>query len=205
MLTKGLELRDIFLLFSMIVLLFNGCSKKEEQDNNITTGKKILKSKKVCIDKNLTISFVLKDMSSRELNITTIDGRVLTPQIRQPLVLFNLFSSWCKPCMGQMPYLNELQKMYQNDLFVVGVLIPTTEDKESVARGLKESLIEYFISYSNNNSLFINYLTRVLQLPQKFSIPLSILYKNGRLYRYYEGAVPMEILEIEIINAKKLL
>ncbi len=205
MLTKGLELRDIFLLLSMILLLFNGCSKKEEQDNNITTKKKMLKSEKVCRDKNQTISFVLKDMKSRELNITTIDGRVLTPQIRQPLVLFNLFSSWCKPCMGQMPYLNELQKIYQNDLFVVGILIPTKEDKESVARELKESLIEYFVSYSSDNSLFINYLTRVLQLPQKFSIPLSVLYKNGRLYRYYEGAVPMEMLEIEIINAKKLL
>jgi thiol-disulfide isomerase/thioredoxin len=189
----------------MILLLFNGCSKKEEQDNNITTKENILKTKERYIDKNQTISFLLTDMRDRELNITTIDGRVLTPQIRQPLVLFNLFSSWCKPCMGQMPYLNELQKMYQNDLFVVGVLIPTKEDKDRVAKTLKESLIEYFVSYSSDNSLFINYITRVLELPKKFSIPLSVLYKNGRLYRYYEGAVPMEMLEIEIINAKKLL
>jgi len=204
---KGLQLKNIFLLFSLLVLLFNGCSKKEESENRLIIDNKKIEPKDIPPkeEENKTLSFSFIDIKNRELNVTTIDSRVITPQIRQPLVLFNLFSSYCKPCMGQMPYLNELQRIYQNDLFVVGVLIPTKEDKKSVARELKESLIEYYISYSKDNSLFINYISRALELPQKFAIPLSILYKNGKLYRYYEGAIPMEMLEIEIKNARKLL
>ncbi len=201
---KGLLLKNIFFLFLLLVLI-SACSKQDNSKDN-DKNKTIPNDKETNLDDlNKTISFLLIDKKNRELNVTATQNSIVTNQIRQPLVLFNLFSSLCKPCMGQMPYLNEIQRMYQDELFVVGILVPSKEDKNQVAKELQESLIEYFISYSIDNTLLINYLRRVLQLPQNFSMPLSILYKNGKLYRYYEGAIPMEMLEIEIRNAQKLL
>ncbi len=201
---KGLLLKNIFFLFLLLVLIA-GCSKQDDS-NNKDTNKTLPNTIETQEDDfNKTVSFLLIDKKDRELNVTAIRNTMSTDQIKQPLVLFNLFSSLCKPCMGQMPYLNEVQRMYQDKLFVIGILVPSQEDTDQVAKELHEAFIEYFISYSIDNSLLIEYFRRVLKLPQNFSMPLSILYKDGKLYRYYEGALPMEMLEIEIKNAQKLL
>jgi len=201
---KGLLLKNIFFL-SLLLVLILGCSEKSDNENNNTDTMILENEENTTEDINLSTSFLLIDTKNRELNVTMDKSTVITEQIRQPLVLFNLFSSLCKPCMGQIPYLNEMQKLYQDKLFVVGVLVPTTEDKDGVAKEMQERLIEYFISYSMDNGHFIKYLLKALKLPPNFSMPLSVLYRNGKLHRYYEGAIPMEMLEIEIQNAQKLL
>ncbi|MDN2807715.1 TlpA disulfide reductase family protein, partial [Campylobacter coli] len=43
-------------------------------------------------------------------------------------ILFVFFTTWCTPCIAEIPHLNKLQEKYNNDFNLVGVLL---EDKSN--------------------------------------------------------------------------
>ena len=186
------------LYFLFILIIFYGCNNTEE-DKNIS--KEI---KKNYIDKSE--HFLLTNSSKRELNISIKGSDIFSVNnITEKIVLINIFSSWCKPCMGQIPYLAEIQKIESKDLLIIGLTVNDDKSSKQLDSIFQNSGIRYFISTSKDNKILVDKIIKQLKLTKNFSIPLSIIYKEGKLFRYYEGAMPMEMLQIEIKNAKKLL
>jgi hypothetical protein len=66
---------------------------------------------------------------------------------------------------------------------------------------LKKQTINYFISNSQENDTFAVELLKGLNIEENFQLPLTILYKNGKYYAHYEGAVPIEMIEYDIKKA----
>jgi len=48
-------------------------------------------------------------------------------------------------------------------------------------------------------------MASILELPENFSIPLTVMYLNGEYFTHYEGSVPVEMIEYDIQQAKKQL
>jgi len=197
---KGLLLKNIFLL-ALIVLLFTSCNDEEAQSS--VTLADVAKTTETNTSKNHT--YLLSDFQNRDLNIRVEDKKLFVQEVKTSLVLINLFASWCIPCKGQLPYLKELQKIHKDDLSIIGLLVNDSTKREDIDTLLKRYHINYSVSQTKANDKLLKYLTTILELPQNYTIPLSILYKDGKLFRYYEGAIPMEMLEIEIKNAQKIL
>ena len=89
------------------------------------------------------------------------------------------------------------------DLFVVGVLVNDEQNSTQLRRFMEKYDVSYFISHVSDNNDLAAVVIKKLKLPENFPIPLSVLYKDGRLYRYYEGAMPIEMLENELMQAIK--
>ena len=123
--------------------------------------------------------------------------------INQAVVIVNFFSTWCSPCSGEIPYLSDLQKKYKKKLFVAGILINDKQDDNTLKEFISKHHADYFISNSKHNDAFADKVVKELQLPENFSIPLTVIYKEGNYYTHYEGAVPVEMIDHYIQEAIK--
>lgn len=203
-------MKNISLLLSLLLVFFlTACSKKEEQrEINISSIIEDINRSEDLNQSSLQAeetarSFILRDVDGRDLNITVDGDTMIFQNIEQPLLLMNFFATWCPPCKGELPDLSHLQKKHVKELFVVGVLVNDEQNSTQLRRFMEKHDVNYFISHASDNDELASEIIRRLKLPENFPIPLSILYKNGKLYRYYEGAMPVEMIESELKQAIK--
>lgn len=148
-------------------------------------------------------TFILRNTKATPYKVTISNEKVIFHENAKPIVLINLFATWCPPCVGQLAYLNDLQKKYEKELFVVGVLTHDTTDEPLLKTFLAKNHLNYFISNSPYNDAFATLLASTLQKPENFSIPLTAIYVEGKYFTHYEGVVPVEMIEYDLQQAKK--
>ncbi len=152
-----------------------------------------------------TGTFMLLNTKSKSHKVTLSNDQVIFQHNNKAIVLINLFATWCPPCIGELSYLNTLQKKYSKDLLLVGVLTHDYIDIPSLESFMAKHEINYFISNSPHNNAFSGQLATTLDLPQNFSIPLMVMYVDGKYFTHYEGTVPVEMIEYDIQQAQKQL
>lgn len=150
-------------------------------------------------------TFILGDTKGRSYKVTISNEKVIFHDNAKPIELVNLFATWCPPCVGQLDSLNDLYKKHEKDLFVTGILTHDSIDKTELNTFLAKNQLNYFVSNSPHNDAFATLLASTLNLPENFSIPLTVLYVNGKYFTHYEGAVPAEMIEYDIQQAEKQL
>ncbi len=152
-----------------------------------------------------TDAFTLINTKGESLKVTVSSQKVIFHQRDQPIVIVNLFATWCPPCIGEIAYLNDLQKKHQKELFITGILTHDTIGQPALDIFMSKYQINYFISNTTHNDAFASLLASTLHLPKNFSIPLTVMYVEGEYFTHYEGAVPVEMIEYDIQQAKKQL
>jgi thiol-disulfide isomerase/thioredoxin len=155
--------------------------------------------------KKATHLFTLVNTKNQSHEVTLSDQKITLLQNEKPIIMLNLFATWCPPCIGQIAYFNDLQKKYQKELFVTGILTHDNIDKPSLETFMAKQQINYFISHTTDNDAFASLLANELQLDENFSIPLTVIYVDGEYFTHYEGIVPVEMIEYDIQQAKKQL
>jgi len=150
-------------------------------------------------------TFILRNTKALPYKVTISNKKVIFHENAKPIVLINLFATWCPPCVGQLAYLDDLQKKYKKDLFIAGVLTHDPIGEPLLKTFLSKEHLNYFISNSPYNDAFASLLATTLQEPENFSIPLTAIYVEGKYFTHYEGVVPIEMIEYDIQQAKKQL
>jgi len=204
----------IKLLFFTIILLFStGCSDKKEEKTvpaektivPVDTKKEIdfHKSENNLSQDNTVPSNRIHIRSIEEENCTIMAeaGHFQINHLKQPLVLVNFFSTWCPPCRGQIPYFEDLQKKYGQSLFIMGILVNDEQNNSTLETFSAKYHLHYFLSNDTNNTLLTTEVIHSLNLDTNFTLPLTVLYKNGNYYTHYEGAVPVEMIDHDIKTA----
>ena len=177
----------------LIGLLISGCEKleKKTQDSSPQTNTKK-------IDKFAT--YTLKD-DNDSIVIKELDNG-FEFKIDKPVVLLNFFATWCPPCRAEIPHLVNLQKKYSEKLKIVAVLVENRQNDE-IEEFKKRYGINYFVSNSSDNMNLAKKTADMLHQPQNFSIPMMVLFIDGKYFRHYVGIVPEEMLESDIKEAIK--
>ncbi|MEO9485518.1 MAG: TlpA disulfide reductase family protein [Ekhidna sp.] len=86
----------------------------------------------------------MKGSKFPEFELTTIDGKTYTNKDFEGKVLVvNFWFSSCKPCIVEMPEMNELVEEYKNEEIVF--LAPTFDDEERVRKFLTRRDFDYEI------------------------------------------------------------
>jgi len=156
-------------------------------------------------EKNVSDTFEILDMQKETYTATVSQEGLIFQNNRKPIVLVQLFATWCTPCVGEIAYLNDLQETNQEDLFVAGVLTRDTIDTSTLNAFTQEHHINYKIMYSENNDALATHIVQQLDIQGTFPIPLIVIYLNGKYYTHYEGSVPVEMVKHDIKQAKKQL
>ncbi len=199
----------IALLFITVLIYFTGCEDKkcdspEENTTGIVTKTcDIVDTNKSTLKTNKDAKkFKLYDIDNKDHTIYFDKKNILIEDVSQNFVLLNFFATWCPPCQGQIPYLADLKEKYKNDLFVAGILVNDADQEYHVLEAFfKQYTINYFISNAKENDTFAVELLKELNIAERFQLPLTILYKNGKYYTHYEGAVPIEMIEHDLKKA----
>lgn len=143
-------------------------------------------------------AFTLSDIQQNKHTVSMDDQKITFHDIDQSIVVINFFTTWYSPCRGEIPYLADLQKKYEKNVFVAGILINDTQDNDTLKQFISKYSANYFISNSKQNDAFASKIVKELQLPENFPIPLTVIYKDGDYFTHYEGAVPIEMIYHDI-------
>jgi thiol-disulfide isomerase/thioredoxin len=127
-------------------------------------------------DINKVPDFSLKSNKGELYNIRSLEGKV---------ILLNFWATWCGPCRMEIPELNEMQKKYgEDDFLILGISISDT--KKALDDFMKYYEVEYPLLYGNPKEI-----EKVLvDYGGIFSVPTSILInKKGEKIFSYPGAI----------------
>ncbi|MPQ43150.1 cytochrome c biogenesis protein CcdA [Clostridium tarantellae] len=105
-------------------------------------------------------------------------------------VFLNFWATWCPPCKGEMPYIEELFKEFnfnKDDVVILGVATPGGREKST--EGIKEFLNEkgYAFPVVFDESGKVTEIYQIRSLPTTFMINT-----NGEIYGYVTGALNKE-------------
>ncbi|QOP46014.1 TlpA family protein disulfide reductase [Sulfurimonas paralvinellae] len=172
-------------------LLFSACSseKKEQEDANA-----LLAKNEIVLTATDMKQYVLKKDN---------EGYTLENSKAKILIL-DIFATWCPPCQAEATHLSSLQKKYKDQIKIIGVTVEENVPNTKLETFRKKFNAQYPLVNSSENSRLIDEIAQKLQLGRNFGIPLLVIYKDGKLVKYYQGAVEEEFIESDIKRALEI-
>ena len=150
----------IYIVFIFSSILF---SKKEELNIKNTSNQDSIDNviQELLATTNKVPEFSLYSNKGNMYDIRSLEGKV---------VLLNFWATWCGPCRMEIPELNEMQKKYGDDNFVIlGISISDT--KKALNDFMKYYEVEYPLLYGTPKEI-----EKVLiDYGGIYSVPTSIL------------------------------
>lgn len=156
-------------------------------------------------EKNVSDTFALLDTQKEEYTVKVTQESLIFQNNTKPIVMVQLFATWCTPCIGEIAYLNDLQEAYKKDLFVAGLLTRDTIDTSTLNTFIEEHHIHYKLLRSGDDNSLGTTIAQGLDIQGTFPIPLIVIYLNGKYYTHYEGSVPVEMIKYDIKQAQQQL
>ena len=179
----------VILIISGLVMVFNGVTNinKSKQYNNIEKDE-IINDEKDNGNKEMAIDFTLKDQYGNEHTLSKYRGKT---------IFLNFWGTWCPPCRGEMPYIEELYNEYgknNNDIIILGVAAPNLGRE-----GSEEEIVNFL---SENNYTFPVVMDFGGELVYKYDIrafPTTfIINDNGEIVHKIVGAMDKENMKMMI-------
>ena len=179
----------VIIIISGLVMVFNGVTNinKSKQYNNIEKDE-IINDEEDNVDKEMAIEFALKDQYGNEHTLSKYRGKT---------IFLNFWGTWCPPCRGEMPYIEELYNEYgkdNNDIIILGVAAPNLGRE-----GSEEEIVNFL---SENNYTFPVVMDFGGELVYKYDIrafPTTfIINDNGEIVHKIVGAMDKENMKMMI-------
>ncbi len=125
----------------------------------------------------LAASSWLKAQQVQPISVDELNARVSAGNDTAYIV--NFWATWCKPCVKELPYFQQLESAYQTDklkVLLVSVDFPSEIDKTLIPFMKKTLLKNTFIISDKNQQEYIN------KIDPEWSgaIPLTLFIKNGK-------------------------
>lgn len=184
-----MNITKYFLPFALLFLI--GCSDDDAKSKSDTKTQKIKKEEQIKFPINL------KTVKNIDISVNKIDKGFHFSNAKNKAVLVNFFTSWCPPCKAEIPHLNILQKKYKDNLEIIGVLL-----EEKNLNEIKSFIDKYKVDFSITQGK--SNFTLAKAVGDVKAIPFMILYdKNGEYATHYVGAVPEEMINVDIAKVVK--
>ena len=138
----------------------------------------------VMVAPNFTLNSIQSNISDSS-QIDLIEKEVTLDSLRGKVVLINFWASWCRPCIMEIPDLNELYNEYNNEGLEI-LAISISDGKKQLVNFIDHYAIQYPLLYGNEMEMQkITY-----EYGGIYSIPTSVLInKKNELIKIYPGAI----------------
>lgn len=184
-------MRKIPLLTTLLTigLLFGACSK--EKENSTQEANSLLATNEI----------VLTSLDNKQLVVKKTDKGLKLEGAKGKVVMYDIFATWCPPCQAEASHLASLQKKYKNKLVVIGITVENNIPNNKLETFRKQHNANYTLVNSTENKRIINEIAKELKLGRDFGIPLMVMYKDGKIINYYQGATEEEFIQSDIKKA----
>lgn len=135
--------------------------------------------------------FTLTDQSGNSHSLSQYKGKV---------VFINFWATWCYPCRGELPYIEELYEEYgenKDDVVILTITAPggREKDKAGITSFLEENQYSFPVLFDEDGTVFNQY--NVTALPTTF-----VINSKGEIFGHVAGALEKEQIEVMIKQAK---
>ena len=182
-----MKIRLLASVFLAALLLFWGCNAKEKTEQTAAKKNDIVTLKP--IESNTTIA------------IKTTKGGMFLADNPQKLLIIDIFATWCPPCRAEAEVLSDIQKKYPKQVAIIGITVEQKIDDAKLAAFAKNNNATYTLVNSDANEKIIDKVTKDIEIGSRFPIPLMVIYKDGKVFRHYEGATEEEFILSDIKQA----
>lgn len=183
----------IILIVSGLVMAINGgleiynssSNKSEINQNNQSSENKDN-------DKIMSIDFTLQDQYGKEHKLSEYRGKT---------VFLNFWATWCPPCRGEMPHIEDLYKEYnknKDEVVILGVASPNLGNEgteEDIKDFLNQNKYNFPVVMDKDGVLAYQY--GISAFPTTF-----IIDKDGYVTQYVPGAMDKETMK-SLIEGEK--
>jgi len=142
--------------------------------------------------------YTLQGIDGTKFDVTKTGGDFALTGAKEPIVIYDIFATWCPPCRAEAPHLSNLQQKFEGRVKIIGISIETGMDNAFYQRFAEDNGVAYTLVNSPDNQKLSRAMAGAIGAGQDFPIPLMIIYKNGRFVKYYSGLVPEEMLESDL-------
>ncbi|WP_195988997.1 cytochrome c biogenesis protein/redoxin [Clostridium sp. D53t1_180928_C8] len=183
----------VLLIVSGLVMVFNGFIgiNQDKQYNSIKENESINEDKGNG-NRESAIEFMLKDQYGNEHSLSQYKGKT---------VFLNFWATWCPPCRGEMPDIEELYKEYgknNDEIIILGVASPNLGgegSEEEVIKFLEENKYTFPVVMDFGGELVYKY--DINGFPTTF-----IINDKGEIVKRFVGAMDKKSMRTIIENVK---
>ena len=172
-----------------VSLLFSACSN--ENENTAQAANSLLTTNEI----------VLTSLDKKQYIVEKTDTGLTLQGAKGKVVIYDIFATWCPPCQAEASHLASLQKKYKDKLVILGISVENNIPDEKLKTFKKQYHADYTLVNSSENMRLIDEVAKQLHLGRDFGIPLMVLYKDGKVINYYQGATEEEFIESDIKKA----
>lgn len=135
-----------YTLIFMTLLLIMGCEKQEE----VVVGGITERSPEEQIQANIQLA--------PEFAFHSIDGKqVALDELRGKIVYVDIWATWCRPCIMQIPALKEVEEMYKDeDIQFVSISVDKEKDIQKWRNMVREKQLGGLQLYAGSDMKFHN-------------------------------------------------
>ena len=91
-----------------------------------------------------------KTKAAYDFTLDQLDGETLNFQdLKGKVVFINFWATWCAPCVAEMPSINSLYEIYEDNPEVVFVMINTESKEDKVRKFMKKKKFSFPIYFPN--------------------------------------------------------
>lgn len=172
-------------------LLFQACSSDSDKTDSTQEANALLS----------TNEFVLTGLDSKQYIVEKEGDGFIMKGAKDKVMILDVFATWCPPCQAEASHLASLQKKYKNDLVVLGITVEENVENSKLEDFRQQHNANYTLVNSSENHRIIDEIAKKLKVGRDFGIPLMVMYKDGKLINFYQGATEEEFIESDIKKA----
>lgn len=180
-------LKQMTLAAFLALFMLGGCSDSKQAQQGEAANALIAKT-----------GYDLHSIDGQKLTVTKEGADFIMENVKEPVVIYDIYATWCPPCRTTAPHLSSLQKKFEGSVKIVGVSIEEGESNDHFKRFAEDIGISYTLVNSPDNQKLSRAIAGAIGIGQEFPIPLLVIYDKGRYVKYYTGIVPEEMLESDL-------
>lgn len=189
------KIGGIILIVSGLIMAINGGLELYNSSSNkseITQDNSNIENENKDDNKIMSIDFNLYDQYGKEHKLSEYRGKT---------VFLNFWATWCPPCRGEMPHIEDLYKEYnknQDEVVILGVASPNLGNEgteEDIKDFLNQNKYNFPVVMDKDGALAYQY--GISAFPTTF-----IIDKDGYVTQYVPGAMDKETMK-SLIEGEK--
>lgn len=194
----------IILIIAGIIMLLNGTENPFKYLNS--TFANPAKTTVNSTDKNTNGNNADSDKKNKikAPDFTLVDQYGVTHKLsdyKGKTVFLNFWATWCPPCKGELPHIEEIYKEYKNnrqDVIMLGVTAPNIGRE-----GSKQDITDFMNNQGYTFPVMFDETSEVMEQYNIEVFPTTfIIDKEGNVNKYIPGAMEKDTMESLINNAK---
>jgi thiol-disulfide isomerase/thioredoxin len=173
----------LFIFFSLALSSFTSCGGGSQTENSNAAG--ATKKSDYPPVPPAIMQAEHKGLKGSKIKLEDYKGKV---------VLINLWATWCRPCLAEMPHLVELQNTHKDKGFeILGLDIEPEDTEEKVAEFSERMKLNYTLGWiegKDNNELLK--ISKFNGIPQSF-----LISREGQILGVFTGGSPTIIAKLK--------